>query len=182
MPDKSETVPARDDTDESRSVSERGWAPLWNLREEIDDLFEDFYSGAALGPFRRRRFGGPRHRAGTGFSWSMPKLDVIDKDDEVKICAELPGLAEKDIDVRVTDGTLTLSGEKKEEHEEGDKEGERYVAERRYGSFSRTIAIPEGIDQDKIEAKFKNGVLTVHLPKKPEARKPTKKIEVKGEA
>ncbi|RNC95647.1 MAG: Hsp20/alpha crystallin family protein [Oricola sp.] len=182
MIEKTDTAPEKTDGDEARAVTERSSAPLWTLREEIDDLFEDFFAGNRFGPFRGRRFGWPRQRAGSGFSWGMPTVDVIDKQDAVKICAELPGMAEDDIDVHVTDSALVLSGEKKEEREEGDKEGERYLAERRYGSFSRTIAIPEGIDHDKIEAKFKNGVLTVHLPKKPEAQKPSKKIKVRADA
>lgn len=181
MPDKSETTPAKTGVKESRAVSEHAWDPIWNLRDEIDELFEDFYPGARLGPFRRR-WNWPRHRSATAFSWRLPTIDVIDKDDEVEISAELPGMAEEDIDVRVTDSTLTVSGEKKQEREEGDKGGEHYLAERRYGSFRRTIAIPEGVDQNRIEAGFRNGVLTVHLPKRPEARKPSKKIEVRAES
>ena len=106
---------------------------------------------------------------------------MIDKEDEVKLVAELPGLNESDIDVQVTDSTLTLSGEKKEESQEGDKDGDYYVCERRFGSFRRSIRLPEGIDQDEIEARFRNGVLTVRLPKKPEARQPSRKIDVKAE-
>ncbi|SDE50197.1 Hsp20/alpha crystallin family protein [Ruegeria marina] len=113
---------------------------------------------------------------------AVPTLDVIDKENEVKLMADLPGLTEKDNDVQVTDSRLTISGEKREEIEEGGKEGERYVSERRFGSFMRRIALPEGIDQDKIDASFRNGVLTVHLPKTPEAQHPARKIEVRGVA
>ena len=109
----------------------------------------------------------------------MPTLDVIDKENEVKLVADLPGLTEEDIDVQVTDSTLTISGEKKEEIEEDDKEGERYVSERRFGSFVRRIPLPDGIDLDGIDASFKNGVLTVHLPKTPEAQNPARKIKVR---
>lgn len=113
MIEKTDTAPEKTDGDEARAVTERSSAPLWTLREEIDDLFEDFFAGNRFGPFRGRRFGWPRQRAGSGFSWGMPTVDVIDKQDAVKICAELPGMAEDDIDVHVTDSALVLSGEKR---------------------------------------------------------------------
>ena len=89
---------------------------------------------------------------------SIPNIDVIDKKDELKLSAELPGMDEKDIDVQVSDGMLTLSGEKKHETEEGDKDGDYYMSERSFGSFKRTVRLPDGIDQDKIDAHFKNGL------------------------
>ena len=85
---------------------------------------------------------------------------------------------EKNIDVKVADGTLTIKGEKQEEKEE--KKKDYYLRERSFGSFERSFAIPEGVDADKIEASFKKGVLTLTLPKKPEAQKPAKKIDVKA--
>jgi len=83
--------------------------------------------------------------------------------------------------VQVTDRTLTPSGEKIEETEKGDKKGDYCLCERRFESFRRSVRLPEGIDQDKIDARFRNGVLTVHLPKKPEAQHPSRKIEIKPE-
>jgi HSP20 family protein len=174
-----ETTPVTSDTGEPGTIAERTWRPFWDLREEIENLFDEFYSGNALAPFRRRpRPGTVPTASGLAATTSIPKLDVIDKEDEVKLVAELPGMAESDIDVRVTDSTLTISGEKKEEAEEGDKQGDYYVCERRFGSFRRSIRLPEGIDQDKIDARFRNGLLTVHLPKKPEAQQPSRKIQV----
>jgi len=85
---------------------------------------------------------------------------------------------EKNIDVKVADGTLTIKGEKQEEKEE--KKKDYYLRERSFGSFERSFAIPEGVDADKIEASFKKGVLTLTLPKKPEAQKPAKKIDIKA--
>jgi HSP20 family protein len=85
---------------------------------------------------------------------------------------------EKNIDVKVADGTLTIKGEKQEEKEE--KKKDYYLRERSFGSFERSFAIPEGVDADKIEASFNKGVLTLTLPKKPEAQKPVKKIDVKA--
>jgi HSP20 family protein len=80
--------------------------------------------------------------------------------------------------VKVVDGSLSIKGEKQEEKEE--KKKEYYLHERRFGSFERSFELPDGVDADKIEAAFKKGVLTVTLPKKPEAQKPAKKIEVKA--
>jgi HSP20 family protein len=87
-------------------------------------------------------------------------------------------LGEKNIEVKLTNGSLTIKGEKKEEKEE--KKKDYYLHERHFGAFERCFQVPEGVDTDKIDASFKKGVLTVKLPKKPEARKPTKKIEVKA--
>ncbi len=105
-------------------------------------------------------------------------VDIIEGDKAYEVTAELPGMDEKDIEVKIADGGLTIKGEKQEQKEE--KEKNYYLSERRYGSFERYFRIPEGVDTDKIEASFKKGVLTVNLPKKPEAQKPVKKIEVKA--
>ena len=93
--------------------------------------------------------------------------------------AELPGMDEKNIEVKVVNGNLTIKGEKQEEKEE---KKDYYLHERHFGSFERSFEVPDGVDADKIEASFKKGVLTVTLPKKPEAQKPEKKIEVKSAA
>ena len=85
---------------------------------------------------------------------------------------------EKDIEAKLAGGVLTIEGEKREEMEE--KQKDYCLRERRFGSFERRFAVPEGVDADKIEASFKKGVLTAILPKKPEAQKPEKKIEVKA--
>ena len=91
-----------------------------------------------------------------------PALDVVDRKDEVVLRADLPGLTEKDVELTVQDGNLIIRGERKEEKEEKD---ENYsCCERSYGSFSRSLALPSGVNADKINATFKNGVLEVHLP------------------
>jgi HSP20 family protein len=92
--------------------------------------------------------------------------------------AELPGLDEKNIEVNLANGVLTIKGQKEEDKVE--KKEDFHLRERRFGSFSRSVRVPDAVDVDKIEADFKNGVLKVTLPKKPEAQKPVKKIEVKG--
>jgi len=177
MDQTTDKTPAPTERSAAIPVYDRAWLPFWTLRSEVDDLFDDFFrSGWSGGSVSRKRARGhpPRGLA------SAPSLDVIDKENEVKLVADLPGLTENDIDVQVTDSTLTISGEKKEEIEDGDGEGERWVSERRFGSFTRRISLPEGIDQDNIDASFKNGVLTVRLPKRPEAQHPARKIEVKA--
>jgi len=108
--------------------------------------------------------------------WS-PAIDVLDRKDEMVLQADLPGLTEKDIEITVQDGVLTVRGQRKEEKET--KEGEEYYCcERWSGSFSRTLTLPPGINADKVSASFKNGVLEVHLPKAKEAE--GKKIEIKA--
>lgn len=158
------------------------WSPLTSLRHEIDDLFDNFHRGEWLDPMRyaparlRRQFGG----SNPAFMSNMPRLDLIEKENEYKMIADLPGLTEKDINIEVSDDLLKLTGEKKEEREEGDENSDFHVCERRFGSFSRVVRMPEGIDQSKVEATVKNGVLTIRLPKKPEARHPKKTVKVKA--
>ena len=104
------------------------------------------------------------------FEATFPTADVVAGEKECKITAELPGMSEKDLEIVLAGDVLTLKGEKKEEHEE--KGENHHVSERRYGSFQRSFALPEDADPEKIEAAFKNGVLTVTLPKRPEAQQP----------
>ena len=104
-------------------------------------------------------------------------MDVKDTAKAVEVSVELPGLAESDVDVSVTDRLLKISGEKKTEDER--KEADYHVMERSYGKFTRSMTLPFAPDPDKIEAKFDKGVLTVSVPKPPEEATGTKKIEVK---
>jgi len=107
----------------------------------------------------------------------MPAVDVVESEKAYEITADLPGMDEKNIEVKVADGVLSVKGEKQEEKEE--KKKNYYLQERSFGSFQRSFELPESVDPDKIEARFKKGVLTVTLPKRPEAQKPAKQIEVK---
>lgn len=174
---KSTDTPA----DESKSVTRAGWDRFLNLRNEIDHLFDEIHDNWPFGSLAQR---GKPTSLTTPFVFgdALPAIDVCEKDDRIEIKAELPGMDEKDIDVELTDRMLVISGEKKEEHEEGEKEGNYYVSERRYGSFKRSVAVPDGIDHGKVDATFKNGVLTVVLKKTPESREKTKKIKVKASA
>ena len=105
-------------------------------------------------------------------------MDLVERHEAFEMTAELPGLDEKNIEVNVANGVLTVKGQKEEDKVE--KKEDFHLRERRFGSFSRSVRVPDMVDADKIEASFKNGVLKVTLPKKPEAQKPVKKIEVKG--
>jgi len=149
--------------------------PFGALRKEIDSLFEDFGENFWRQPFRSlARF----ERAWPSKLAATPAVDISETEKGYEITAELPGLDEKSIEVNLANGGLTIKGEKKEEKEEKTKD--YYVSERRYGAFERYFALPEGVDADKIEATFKNGILKVALPKTAEAQKPAKKIEVKS--
>lgn len=166
---------------ESRSLTRGGWDRFLNLRNEIDHLFDEIHDNW---PFTSLAQRGKSSAITTPFMFgdTLPAIDVCEKDDRIEVKAELPGIDEKDINVDLTDRMLIISGEKKEEHEEGEKEGNYYVSERRYGSFKRSIAVPEGIDHGKADATFKNGVLTVVLKKTPESREKITKIKVKASA
>lgn len=173
MADRESKVPA---SSGSRTAQPRGSGlPLTSLHREIDRLFDDFSRSLSMFPFGR---GGDWEPFGFGSQGGMlnPDVDVVEKDNAFEITAELPGLAEDDIDVSVSDGILTLKGEKKEEKEETRK-GYR-LSERRYGSFQRSFRLPEGVDEDKIEADFDKGILKLLLPKTAEAAKQPKRINL----
>jgi HSP20 family protein len=153
------------------------WRPFESLRREVDRLFEDFQLGSWRSPFGRSVFDvQPFWRGEIGWG-KAPAVDIVDKGNAYEITAELPGMDESNIDVKFADGTLTIKGEKRDEREE--KKKEYCLSERRYGSFQRSFGVPDGVDADKIEANFKNGVLTVTLPKTPQAQRSEKKIAIK---
>ncbi len=159
------------------SSAVQAWRPFETLRREIDRVFQDFGRGLWSFPSRVSLFDEPFWRR--ELSWgAAPAVDISESDKAYEITAELPGMDEKNIEVNVANGGLRIRGEKKEEKEE--KKKDYYVSERRYGSFERYFPVPDAVDTDKIEASFKKGVLTVTLPKKPEAQKPEKKIDVKA--
>ena len=158
--------------------AEHAWSPFENLHREIDRLFDDFRPSHWHLPFSRQS----RHfelSMPTLANWQVvPAMDLVEKDGAYEVSAELPGMDEKDVELKLSNGTLTIRGEKSEEKEEQEKD--YYLSERRYGSFSRSFQVPEGVDTDKIDAKFAKGILTVKLPKTAEAKKAAKKIAVKA--
>jgi HSP20 family protein len=137
--------------------------PFSLFRDEMNRLFDSFFRGFDIEPFEPR----------IAFS---PKVDVSETEKAFTVSAELPGMDEKDIDVSLEKDRITIKGEKKEEKEEKGKDF--YRAERSYGSFVRTIPLPKEIDTEKVEAQFKKGLLTITLPKTPEAIKEVKKIPI----
>ena len=153
------------------------WRPFESLRREVDRLFEDFQLGSWRSPFGRSVFDvQPLWRGEIGWG-KAPAVDIVEKENAFEITAELPGMDESNIDVKFSDGTLTIKGEKRDEKEE--KKKDYYLSERRYGSFQRSFGVPDGVDADKIEANFKNGVLTVTLPETAQSQKSEKKIAIK---
>jgi len=133
--------------------------PFHSMQKELEKLFN-------LAPFEKLE------------NSFVPKIDVKETQKDIQVSAELPGMDEKDIDVSLHEGTLIVKGEKKSETE-NEKDGYHRI-ERSYGSFYRSIDLPEGIEEDKIKANYKKGVLKVVLPKNAKAQKKQKKIEVKA--
>jgi len=155
----------------------QAWRPFENLRREVDRLFEDFNMNPFGLPFRRPAF--DLEPFWQPQSWiAAPAIDLIERENAFEMSADMPGLEEKDIEVKVANGVLTVKGQKEEGKEE--KKEDFHLRERRFTSFERSIRLPETVDVEKIEAKFKNGVLKVTMPKTAEAQKSAKKIEVKG--
>ncbi len=141
--------------------------PFQAFRSEMDRLFDDFFVGvAALSNLRQ----------------NLPTAQVITPDLDVKetekVKADLPGIDEKDVQLTLQDGVLSIRGEKKSERK--DERENYHLVERSYGSFQRAIRLPDTVDEDKVEARFDKGVLTVTLPKRPEMVKAQKKIEIKS--
>ena len=142
----------------STRVSVRPW------RSPFDNLFDAFFNDSRLPA-----------AAGNGSTWA-PRGDVTERDTTYAISAELPGLEDKDVEVTVADGVLTLKGEKNAAVEE---ERENYFRkERGYGRFERAFRLPEEVEANKVVANFKNGVLTVGVPKSEEAQSVVHKVEI----
>jgi HSP20 family protein len=161
---------AKDKETQSRQVAPRYSDPFGTLRSEMDRLFDSFMGGLPTFP---SMFGPGGSR---GFALS-PSMDVKETNKEIVVETELPGLDEKDISLTVQNGVLTIQDEKKLDY---DEEKENYhVMERRYGSFQRSLRLPDTVDDTKINAHFDNGVLKVTLPKRPELTREQRKIEIK---
>ena len=154
----------------------RDWTSLETLRHEVDRLFDDFNHSSWRLPFRSSPFSVEpfwRHELTKG---TVPAVNVAENDKAYEITAELPGMDEKDVELKVADGMLTIKGEKTEEKQE--KKKDYFVSERHFGSFQRSFRVPNAVDADKIDAHFKNGVLTVTLPKTAQALKQERKIAI----
>ena len=150
------------------------WRPFMDLtrwERDMDQMMDDFF-GRRFRPWRPDRWFRPDDLEIRG-----PAIDLFEEKDEIVVKAELPGMAKENIEVNLTDHTLTIKGEKKKEEEI--KEENYFRAERAYGSFLRTLELPADVHADKVKASFKNGILEVRLPKTEEAK--TKEVKVKVE-
>lgn len=129
--------------------------PFVSLRREIDRLFDDTVGGK-----------------GSSASW-IPAVNIREGAKEVCLDLELPGIKPEKVEISVDAGTLTVSGEKREERREGEEDGRYHLVERSYGSFTRSFTLPQGVDEEQISANFDNGILTISIPKAalPEPRK-----------
>jgi HSP20 family protein len=162
-------IPRKKDETNLSVRRDQGDVGLLDLRDRTNRLFDEFFDRPfGLSPF----FNEPAFMGGFA-----PNMDVSETEKEVTISAELPGLEPEDINISLDHNILTVSGEKHAEKEEKDKR--YYRVERSYGSFSRSIPLPEGVEEDNIDATFKRGVLKIKLPKTAEAQKKSKKITIK---
>ncbi len=144
------------------------WRPLrdfLDIRDEIDRIFDTFLP---------TRFEAEYPAATT---W-VPRVDIAETDNEVVVTTELPGVDRKDVKLSIEDNVLTISGEKKQEKETKDKN--YHCVERRYGAFRRSFTLPARIQADKVKASFKDGILTINLPKVEEAKTKEIPIEIQG--
>lgn len=157
---------------EMRRRHRAGRAPLVNLHEEIDRLFDEAFSGVDItSPF----FQIPAlSKMGEGMF--KPHVDISGTDKEYKISAELPGMTEEDISIELKGDALVLKGEKRQE-EKTEDEG-FYRVERCYGSFQRVLTVPKDADVENIKAHYENGVITIMLPRKAESLEESKKISI----
>lgn len=171
-----QTTPSASD---AKTREEReGVTSFESLRREIDRLFDDFHPSSWRWPFRRGSYDLEVPRAPG--SWNvLPAMDMVAKDDIYEISAELPGIEQNDVEIKVNNGILTIGGKKEEKKEESDKEF--YLSERRFGSFQRSFQLPSGVDVSGIDARFVKGLLTVTIPKTAEAKESETTIAIRSE-
>jgi HSP20 family protein len=169
MVDFRSLVPWRE---QSQAPASRGdwFDPFMSFRREMDRMFDSFFD----------TFPDRSGRALTTVGWSgiTPAVDIAETDKELVFTAEVPGVSEKDVEVTLSGDLLTIKGEKKAEHEE--KNGGYSYMERRFGSFSRSVRLPFKVEDEKIDAQYDKGVLTIHIPKPADMQKSVRRIEVKA--
>lgn len=144
-----------------------------NPFEEMDRLFDEYFSRGLLSPFR---WEWPSHaKLEAPFKGKTPHVDMIDRENEILIKAELPGVEKKDIDISVTSSTVTIKG--KTSHEEKEEKDDYYRREISRGEYCRTLALPVNVDDDKAKATFKDGMLELSLPKVEKAKRRSIKVD-----
>ena len=156
------------DVSEARPRS-RMLSPFWDMEREMQDMFENFFSRGWL---RSPRWELPSLREAAG---RIPKVDVIDRDSEVVVEAELPGVNKDDVDVSVTDNSVTVKATTSKE--ETEEKGEYYRREISKGYFSRTLPLPAAVKGDQAKAEFKDGVLRLTIPKAEVSKRHTLKVQ-----
>jgi HSP20 family protein len=147
--------------------------PFLEIRQEIDRIFDNAFRGFG---FPSIGFGRERNPA-TQSNWLKPTLDIAASDQEYSISVELPGVDEKEVQLELDNDTLKIKGDKRQEKEK--KEKNYYRMERSYGSFQRTLSLPEDADQDKINAVYKKGIMEITIPRKAIPKTEVKQIEIK---
>ena len=156
-----------------KAMTRREENPILDLHRRMNDLFDGFFSD-----FERSLDRPSASLPGRRVWDALPRIDVAETDQEVVVSADLPGLDEKDISLSLDGDILTVQGQRKDEREE--KKLNYHVVERSYGSFHRAIQLPPGLDRERARAAFKKGVLTVTLPKRPEAHARRKSIAIES--
>ena len=149
---------------------------MGTLHKEMDRIFDEFWKDGGRRYLSRSPWIGPADSRSV--TEVMPRIDATEDDNAFQVRVELPGMDREDVDITLSGGMLTVRGEKKREDEEKGKDF--YRRERSFGSFRRTLPIPTEVDESKIEASFRKGVLTIELPKSEEARKKITHIDVKA--
>lgn len=140
--------------------------------EQMEKMFERSFPNGWLHPFQ---FDWPSFSKMKAFEGKTPSVDVIEKDDEIIVKAELPGVDKKDLDISVTNNTVTIKGSTSQEEKE--EKGDYYRCEITEGSYSRTLSLPAEVDEEKTKAKFKNGILKLTLPKLKKSKRHSVKVE-----
>jgi len=162
-----------------RTNGSGGRYSLGTLRQEFDRIIEEVTSSLSLMPFRGRSMDvEPFRRLQSALALTMPAVDVVERAREYKITAELPGMDRKDIDLTVSDDVLTIKGEKRSVEKKQSKSV--HLSERRYGAFERSFRMPDGASSEGIDASFRQGVLTITLPKTNDPRSRERKIAVRA--
>ncbi len=134
---------------------------LNSVKRDMDTFFDDFFDLEPVSLFKT--------------DWA-PSVDISENKKTIEVNAEMPGLDEKDIEVKLENNILSIAGKKEEEHQEEDREKKYLLKERNFGSFERSIKLPDNIDPDKVKAEFKKGVLSISIPKSKEDE--AKKIKI----
>jgi HSP20 family protein len=176
--DGSANLTSRRDNQGGQYLSPFASDSLWSMHREVDRLFDNMFSRIGVG--LPQLFGD--ELSGSSVATLRPNVDIRETKKEYKISVEIPGVEEKDMALELVNGELIIKGEKK--HEKNEDEEGHYWIERSYGSFSRTLSLPDDAEYDKIEAGFKSGVLTITVPRKHVAKSKdeTKVIEIKHAA